>query len=177
MKAAAVRTGNGPPTTPIAGWRICKREYAELDGEGARLYGGRWNPRGVAAVYGSLTPETAMAETLAHAAYYHLPVHSAMPRTFVAIEFSLSKVLDLTDGSVRQALRVSDKRMLKCDWRSEVRNGRTPITQAIAAAAYGSGLEGLLAPSSAHAGGLNLIVFPKNLLSTSNLAVLAEDQL
>lgn len=162
-------------------YRSASPEYANTNdlvtGEGSRLYGGRWNPTGVAAVYGSLTAETAMAETLAHANHYNLPAHSAMPRTFVAIAISVSKVLDLTDGSIRQALRVSEKRMLQCDWRAEVRRGQTPVSQVIGAAIYEAGLEGLLAPSAAHPGGKNLVVFPKNLLKTSHLSVLSEDEL
>jgi RES domain-containing protein len=50
-------------------------------GEGSRQYGGRWNPIGIAVVYASLTPETAMAEALAQNRYYGLPIEDAMPRT------------------------------------------------------------------------------------------------
>lgn len=45
-----------------------------LTGEGSRRVGGRWNPTGIAAVYASLTSETAMAETLAHNRYYLVPI-------------------------------------------------------------------------------------------------------
>lgn len=34
-------------------WRVCSRRYRAFDGEGARLYGGRWNPHGTRAVYTS----------------------------------------------------------------------------------------------------------------------------
>lgn len=81
-------------------YRSASPKYANsrdlLTGGGSRRFGGRWNPVGIAAVYGSLTPETAMEETLAHARYYGLPVHASMPRTFVAISFALKSVLDLT---------------------------------------------------------------------------------
>ena len=45
-----------------------------LTGEGSSRIGGRWNPKGIAVVYASLTPETAMAETLAHNRYYGVPI-------------------------------------------------------------------------------------------------------
>lgn len=47
-------------------WRICRREFAALDGEGARLYGGRWNSEGLSVVYLSTTLELAALEYLVH---------------------------------------------------------------------------------------------------------------
>ena len=44
-----------------------------LTGQGSRGTGGRWNPAGLAAVYASLAPETALAEALAHFRYYGSP--------------------------------------------------------------------------------------------------------
>lgn len=46
-------------------WRICRRKYAAeaASGEGARLYGGRWNSRGVRVVYASTSLALAAVET------------------------------------------------------------------------------------------------------------------
>lgn len=46
-------------------WRICRRRYAAeaASGEGARLYGGRWNSRGVRVVYASASLALAAVET------------------------------------------------------------------------------------------------------------------
>ncbi len=46
-------------------WRICRRRYAAAaaTGEGARLYGGRWNSRGVRVVYASTSLALAAMET------------------------------------------------------------------------------------------------------------------
>ncbi len=46
-------------------WRICRRRYAAdaASGEGARLYGGRWNSRGVRVVYASSSLALAAVET------------------------------------------------------------------------------------------------------------------
>jgi RES domain-containing protein len=46
-------------------WRICRRRYAAeaASGEGARLYGGRWNSRGVRVVYASASLAVAAIET------------------------------------------------------------------------------------------------------------------
>jgi RES domain-containing protein len=47
-------------------WRIARRPFQALDGEGARLYGGRWNSAGVAVVYASSTLALAALEYLVH---------------------------------------------------------------------------------------------------------------
>lgn len=46
-------------------WRICRRLYAAeaATGEGVRLFGGRWNGRGVRAVYASTSLALAAMET------------------------------------------------------------------------------------------------------------------
>src|SRR5437879_7907260 len=46
-------------------WRICRRRYAAeaASGEGARLYGGRWNSRDVRMVYASTSLALAAVET------------------------------------------------------------------------------------------------------------------
>lgn len=128
-------------------------------------------------IYGSLTPETAMAETLAHNRYYAIPLQDAMPRTFVAIAINLQSVLDLRDGAVRQRLQVSLDRILTVDWRKEVHAGREPITQAIGRAASEVSLEGLIVPSAADPDGHNLLIFPANLQPGSEFTVLKAENL
>jgi RES domain-containing protein len=163
------------------GYRSSTPEYATeadlLTGEGSKLHGGRWNPVGIAAVYASLTPETAMAETLAHNRYYSISIEDSMPRTFVAIEANLHVVLDLRDGSIRRRLQVSEERILTADWRKDMRGGHEPITQMVGQAAYETGWEGLIVPSAADLKGHNLLVFPEKLQSRSWLQVLHADRL
>ncbi|HVS33807.1 MAG TPA: RES family NAD+ phosphorylase [Thermoanaerobaculia bacterium] len=50
----------------ITSWRIVLREYAgaAFDGEGARLYGGRWNSAGVRVIYTSSSAALAALELL-----------------------------------------------------------------------------------------------------------------
>lgn len=48
-------------------YRITQREFAEdLTGNGARLFGGRWNSEGFFALYTSSSRSLALLETLAH---------------------------------------------------------------------------------------------------------------
>ena len=51
-------------------WQIVKERHATdaFDGEGARLYGGRWNSRGTRLVYASATLSLAALENLVHLA-------------------------------------------------------------------------------------------------------------
>lgn len=50
------------------GWRILKSRYREhaFDGEGARLYGGRWNGPGFAMIYTAESIALAVLEILVH---------------------------------------------------------------------------------------------------------------
>jgi RES domain-containing protein len=50
----------------VRAWRICRRQFADLSGEGARLYGGRWNSPGTPMLYLSEHPALALIEILVH---------------------------------------------------------------------------------------------------------------
>ncbi len=47
-------------------WRITSPGHAALDGEGPRLYGSRWTPRGLPAVFASATLSLAALECFVH---------------------------------------------------------------------------------------------------------------
>jgi len=130
-------------------------------GFGARKHGGRWNPPGpFAAVYGSSSPETALAESLANFRYYGIPVADALPRSILALSVRLDRMLDLTDPKVRSPLRVTRRAMRQERWREAQDRGEEALTQAIGRAAFDAGFDGLRAPSAADAAGWNLVVFP-----------------
>jgi len=149
-----------------------------LAGEGSSQAGGRWNPRGLRAVYASLTPETAMAETLSAFRRYGWDIADAMPRVFVAVRVSFAVALDLNRGDVRQRLRVSLRRMLADDWRTAQRAGKESITQMLGAATAASGIEAILVPSSAgDAAGGNIVWFPDTLSANSRVAICHEEEL
>ena len=124
---------------------------------------GRWNLRGCCRLsYTSLAPETALSESLAPARYFNLPESSALPRVLVSLTVSLTKVLFLTDGPVRQRLRLGMETICHHDWRKENRRRVEALTQAWGGAFADAGYEAVLVPSAA-ARGHNLIVFPRNL--------------
>jgi RES domain-containing protein len=47
-------------------WRIARVVHAAFDGEGVRIYGSRWTPRGIAAVFTSATLSLAALERFVH---------------------------------------------------------------------------------------------------------------
>jgi RES domain-containing protein len=46
--------------------RLAKAAFAALDGEGARLFGGRWNSAGRPMIYTAASPSLAVLEVLVH---------------------------------------------------------------------------------------------------------------
>ena len=146
--------------------------------ESAPLRPGRWHPIGVCpAVYGSLDPETALAESLATHRRYKWADRDAMPRTLNAVACQFHRILNLTTGSVRQRLGVSADRMLSEAWWDRQEQDEEALTQAIGHIAWELGLEGLLVPQLQCAGGLNIVFFPDHTDPTSVLQVIHPEEL
>jgi RES domain-containing protein len=162
-------------------YRNCAPAFANkrdiLSGEGSAQCGGRWNPTGIRTVYGSLTPETAMAECLSRFRYYGLDLSRAMPRLFVAVACDFHAVLDLSNSAVRQRLPVSVSRILGEDWREVQAAGGEPLAQRVGRAAWRAGMEAVLVPSGASPEGRNIVWFPDNVASPSRVIVCNTDQL
>jgi RES domain-containing protein len=81
----------------IQTWRIFKTRYESdaFNGEGARLYGGRWNSVGVAVVYTAGSLSLAILELLVHLDRSNvLPSYSICPVNF---DESLVKAVDIKD--------------------------------------------------------------------------------
>jgi RES domain-containing protein len=149
-----------------------------LSGQGSLENGGRWNaPGSFPAIYGSLTPETALSEALEQPRYFGLKGHTAFPRGIVAIEVKVANLLDLTSGILRKHLLVSQERMLTADWRKEQDEGKESLPQTLGRAAYRVGFEALLVPSKADLSGANLVIFPGNLKANSSVTYLNETEL
>lgn len=47
-------------------WRLCRAPFADLSGEGPRLYGGRWNSAGRPVVYAASSAALALLEVRVH---------------------------------------------------------------------------------------------------------------
>ncbi len=148
-------------------YRVTTLDYPRpasiLSGEGSFLHGGRWNARGsFRAVYGSTTDTTAVAEARANADYAGMPQVLLAPRLLVAIEFDLSRVLDLTAVETMRALELNLEELGREDWRRLQEMGMESATQAFGRALVASGASALVAPSARVAGSVNLVYFPEN---------------
>jgi RES domain-containing protein len=125
-------------------WRICRRRFAAgaANGEGARLYGGRWNSPGVRAVYASTSLPLAAIETFVNLE------PNLLPSDLVSVQ-----------GEIPDALEVGrlDPKALPANWHATrdeslrrfgdewIRDGQTVA---------------LLVPSAAIRGEWNLLLNP-----------------
>lgn len=87
-------------------WRLCQaaQQATAFSGDGARRYGGRWNPRGLPAVYAAATQSLAALEILVH-----------VDTDLVPNDFMLFAV-DIPESVPVTRIMLED---LEPDWRSE----------------------------------------------------------
>ncbi len=129
--------------------------WTPLSGEGARRHGGRFNRRGVPALYTSLTPLTAIREA-------ELLGRPMQPVTLCAYEVDAEPVLDTRDEVERAAFGVSEADLVCPSWRAEMLDGAVPSSQALADRLVAAGQVGLVVPSFALGAGpedFNLVLW------------------
>ncbi|WP_376095177.1 RES family NAD+ phosphorylase [Roseomonas sp. CCTCC AB2023176] len=120
--------------------------FAPISGEGAALHGGRFNPRGVPALYASFLLETAWRE-----AQQGFTV-KVQPALVCAYDVDCADVLDLTTaaGLAEADMDAAD---LAAPWRDLVADGMDPPTWAVARRLIGRGVAGVVVPSFAPGAG------------------------
>lgn len=117
--------------------------FAPLSGDGAAVYGGRFNPKGVAALYLALSPTGAINEVCQGLA------SRIAPMTLVEYEVDCTDIHDLTDAAARAALGIA-KSDMACNWGDEALiAGKTPASWAIAMSLIAGGAAGIIVPSYA----------------------------
>ncbi len=136
-----------------------------LWGGASAIRGARFTPQGgFDSIYLAWDPVTALLEVqaLVQLAGATVPLRSA-PWAMVSVDGIISHVLDLTNPAVLKALGTNEQEMTGAWARST-----HPPTQALARAAYDSGLiTGIKYGSAKHTGGLNLVVYPDRLVPPS----------
>jgi len=116
--------------------------FRPTSGEGAALHGGRFNPKGVPALYTSRRLETAWLE-----AQQGFPF-KAQPMTLCVYEVDCEDVIDLTDPSERDRLGTTEAE-LSGPWEDLALQGHAPPTWALARRLIGAGVAGILVRSFA----------------------------
>lgn len=113
--------------------------------------GARWNPPDIAAIYTSLTAETAIAEIAYHVAIQPRPLRSDLKRTLYEISVHLDAVVDLTAAIADlEAAGISKEKLLASDM---------AVSQAIGRTVTWFDRDGLLVPS-ARGPASNLVIYP-----------------
>lgn len=133
-----------------------------LSGEGARRFGGRWNPpNSFPALYASLELATAKAELDRLMRRQQRTLADLLPRRICEIHAALTVALDLQDAESLALVGITNE---------TIKNDDLAPCQAVGQAAHQLGFEAILAPS-ATGSGTNLVVFELNLLPESRLEV------
>lgn len=115
--------------------------FAPLSGEGAAIHGGRFNPKGVRALYFGTTIEVAFLEATQGFAYKFSPL------TMCSFEIDCDDIVDLRDDLQREAAGVRAQDM-SCAWFSAIADGKRPASWAIHEQLKGHAA-GILVPSYA----------------------------
>ncbi len=114
-------------------WRLCRAAHRAraFTGDGARGYGGRWNPPGVAIIYTSATLSLAVLESLVHTEA------TTLPDDYIAVPTELPDTIEITER---------DPKSLPAGWREPI--DRESL-QAIGAAWVDAGETAVLSVPSA----------------------------
>jgi RES domain-containing protein len=116
--------------------------WAPLSGEGAAANGGRFNPRGVPALYLALSVEGMLAETSQGFA------HRFEPLTICSYAVDVDDLVDLRSDEARSAAGV-DFGAMACAWAFDLAERRRPASWSVAERLIAKGASGILTPSFA----------------------------
>ena len=116
--------------------------FSPVSGDGAKLHGGRFNPKGKSALYLSLTAPTALAE------YNQGFPHRPQPSTLCAYEIDCEDILNLCDEGQRKITGISFDEMT-CAWELMVAEKHNPPTWEMAERLIKAGTAGIVVPSYA----------------------------
>ncbi len=154
-------------------YRALNPVYARepLSGRGAELYGGRFNPRGMPALYTSLSIMTAIREAN--------QVGNLQPTTLVCYEAEIDAVFDTRDADALAAEGMDAASLADMRWRDQMRRSGEARTQAFARRLLVRGFQGLLTRSfapGAQADDLNLVLWSWGTSAPSRLFVIDDEK-
>jgi RES domain-containing protein len=141
-----------------------------LSGRGAELYGGRFNPKGVPALYSSLTVMTALREAN--------QAGNLQPTTLISYDAEIEEVFDCRDEAALQAEGMDAAAIADSTWRDQMTSTGEARTQAFARRLIDGGFHAMLVRSfapGATGDDLNLVLFKWSDTAPSRLT-LADDE-
>lgn len=115
---------------------------APLSGRGAELHGGRFNPKGMAALYTALDPATALREAN--------QAGSLQPTVLVSYRADISPIFDTRNATDLARHKLSPVVLADPGWRAKMLGGQVVPTQDFARALLAAGFAGLLIRSFAN---------------------------
>lgn len=124
-------------------YRAINPVYARepLSGRGAELHGGRFNPRGVPAIYTSLSLMTALREAN--------QVGNLQPTTLVSYTADIERIFDSRAADLLTSHELDAAALADPSWRDQMQRGGEAKTQRYAQRLIAAGYHGLLVRSFA----------------------------
>lgn len=124
-------------------YRALNPVYARepVSGSGAELYGGRFNPKGMPALYASLSALTALREAN--------QAGNLQPTTLVSYDAEIDGVFNSRDEHALKAEGMNDATLADSTWRDQIKASGQARTQAFARRLIAGGYHGLLVRSFA----------------------------
>lgn len=143
-----------PVALSVTGFRSQAPGFDARSGEGARRFGGRFNPpRSFPVIYLCLTPACAVAELTRQAERQGFQVDDFLPRELWSLQTSLDSVIDLTDDAALRSAGLATADLVRPDH---------ALTRQIGEAAHERGIQAIKSLSAAGVDAV-LAVFPQNL--------------
>src|SRR5690606_756970 len=142
-----------------------------MSGRGAELHGGRFNLKGVPALYLSLSIMTALREAN--------QVGNLQPTTLVSYDADIDGIFDSRDEAALNSAGIDSAILASTTWRDEMKMHGEAKTQAFAKRLREAGYNGLLVRSfapGASAKNLNLVLWRWADSSSSRLALIDDEQ-
>lgn len=112
-----------------------------LSGRGAELYGGRFNPKGTAALYVATSFQTAIREAN--------QVGDLQPTTIVSYDADIENIFDGCDPAELKKFNITLASLLDPTWRDQMKTVEKAHTQIFAETLISEGFNGLLVRSFA----------------------------
>lgn len=141
-----------------------------LSGRGAELHGGRFNPKGLPAIYTSLTVTTTLREAN--------QVGSFQPTTLVCYDAEILSVFDTRDTKALISEGMDEPALADPTWRDQMKKMGEARTQTFARNLIAKGFNGLLVRSFARGttlDDLNLVLWRWGISLPSRLTLIDDE--